>query len=270
MDDIAKYNKERWEELSKEGIGYSIPWMELTDETAYRAINREGVEIEIAGKDVLCLAASGGQQSAAFGILGARVTVLDLTERQLAKDRATADHYGLSIQTIQGDMRDLSVLESRSFDVVWLAHGINFVPDARKVIAESVRVLRPAGFFRIHFTNPYAHAVWDRWNGEGYLVTEPFEDGSEVSDPDPFWEFKAPDGTRKSVKGPHEFRHSLTTIVNTMISLGMRVIGVWEEEGGDPNAKPGSWNHFQSRMPPWITIWATRERLDFRSTAAVL
>jgi 2-polyprenyl-3-methyl-5-hydroxy-6-metoxy-1,4-benzoquinol methylase len=49
----------------------------------------------VKGKDVLCLASSGGQQSAAFGVLGANVTVFDLSENMLKKDVATAKHYGI-------------------------------------------------------------------------------------------------------------------------------------------------------------------------------
>ena len=40
--------------------------------------------------DVLCLAAGGGQQSVAFALLGANVTVFDLSETQLEHDRLAA------------------------------------------------------------------------------------------------------------------------------------------------------------------------------------
>ena len=42
---------------------------------------------KIAGKGVLCLAGGGGQQSAAFALLGAKVTVLDFSETQLERDK---------------------------------------------------------------------------------------------------------------------------------------------------------------------------------------
>ena len=236
MDEISEFNKRCWEELSEAGVIFSRPWLDLTQATASRAMNREGVPVDVAGKDVLCLAASGGQQSAAFGILGARVTVFDLSENQLAKDRATSKHYGFPIHTLQGDMRDLGVFPIASFDIVWAAHGINFVPNARAVIAECSRVLRAGGFFRIEFTNPYAHTLWDRWNGQGYLVSEPYEDGAEVAESDPFWDVETPEGSHKRI----------------------RLQGVWEHESGDRDAEPGSWHHFESRMPPWLTVWATR------------
>jgi len=52
-------------------------------------------------------------------MLGANVTVLDLSESQLQKDRYAADHLGATIETCQGDMRDLSRFQPDTFDLVW-------------------------------------------------------------------------------------------------------------------------------------------------------
>ena len=86
------------------------------------------------GKSVLCLAGGDGQQSAAFGLLGAKVSVVDFSEAQLEKDREVAVHYGLVIDTVEGDMRDLSHFADDSFDVVYHSYSINFVPDADTVL----------------------------------------------------------------------------------------------------------------------------------------
>ncbi len=78
VDEIARYNKGRWEELAEANIEYSRPFLDLDSEKAREAIDPEGVLADVSGLDVLCLASGGGQQSAAFGLLGANVTVLDL------------------------------------------------------------------------------------------------------------------------------------------------------------------------------------------------
>jgi 2-polyprenyl-3-methyl-5-hydroxy-6-metoxy-1,4-benzoquinol methylase len=57
---------------------------------------------DISGKRVLCLAAGGGQQSAAFGLLGADVTVFDLSDEMLARDQAAASRYGLPLAVTYG------------------------------------------------------------------------------------------------------------------------------------------------------------------------
>ena len=71
---------------------------------------------DVADKDVLCLAAGGGQQSAVFGLLGARVTVIDFTQGQLNGDITAAKHYGYPVETIRANIRDLSEIQDASFD----------------------------------------------------------------------------------------------------------------------------------------------------------
>ena len=63
---------------------------------------------------VLCLASGGGQQGPILAAAGANVTVFDASDKQLSQDRMVADRDGLSLQTIQGDMADLSCFEDLS------------------------------------------------------------------------------------------------------------------------------------------------------------
>jgi 2-polyprenyl-3-methyl-5-hydroxy-6-metoxy-1,4-benzoquinol methylase len=164
MDDLARYNKARWEELAKAGVIYSRPKLDLNHDSARVLIDPEGKMDDPAGKDVLCLGGGGGQQSAAFALLGAVVTVLDLCDTQLERDREAARHYGLDVCTISGDMRDLSRFERASFDIVWHAHSLNFVPDVGEVFDQVVRVLRPGGQYRLSCWNPMAHGLDQSWN----------------------------------------------------------------------------------------------------------
>lgn len=169
MDEIVSFNKQRWEELSEAGIEYARPWLDLTPESARQRIDPEGQLRQVDGARVLCLAASGGQQSAAFALLGARVTVLDLSENQLEKDRIAAAHYHLSVQTVQGDMQDLSRFQDSQF-----------------------------------------------------------------------------------------VRDSLSTVLNSLIRSGFVIRGLWEELGTRLEAEPGSWDHFNTIAPPFLTIWGQR------------
>ena len=41
-----------------------------------------------------------------------------------------------------------------------------------------------------------------------------------------------------------------------MVNLGFVILGLWEDVSADPGAEPGSWEHFKSIAPPWLTIWA--------------
>ena len=258
VDDIARYNKGRWEELAQANIESSRPFLDLNPEKAREVIDPEGILGEVDGLDVLCLASGGGQQSAAFGLLAANVTVLDLSETQLERDVEAAEHYSLDIQTVQGDMRDLSHFEDDSFDVVWNGHSLGFIPNAQDVLREVARVVRPGGRFRLTYYNPFFHGVDNEsWDGESYHLPGGFlYADSEVLYPDPRWSFQGTDGVRKSIAGPREFRHKLSTVMNGLIGLGFVILGFWETTSGESDPKPGSWEHFKSVAPPYITLWA--------------
>jgi ubiquinone/menaquinone biosynthesis C-methylase UbiE len=153
VDEIALYNRDRWDELVRAGVRYSRPYLELDSNMARQRYDRYGIIGDVRGKRVLCLAGGGGQQSAAFGLLGANVSVLDITEAQLEKDREAAAHYGFQTETVQGDMRDLSHFADDSFDVVYQSYSINFVPDADTVLDEVARVTRADGIYFLGCAN---------------------------------------------------------------------------------------------------------------------
>ena len=80
---------------------------------------------------MLCLASGGGQQGPILAAAGANVTVFDNSPRQLAQDRLVADREGLAIETVLGDMADLSAFPDARFDLI--VHPVSnvFVPDVR-------------------------------------------------------------------------------------------------------------------------------------------
>jgi SAM-dependent methyltransferase len=265
MDEVARFNRERWEELAGAGVPYSRPFLHLDRESARRTIDPEGFLGRVAGRDVLCLAGGGGQQSAAFALLGARVTVLDISPTQLERDRQAAAHYGTEVRTVEGDMRELSCFRDSSFDVVWHAHSLTFVPESRPVLAGVSRILRPRGLYRLYWWNPYVHGAQERWTGRGYLLTEPCADGAEVRYEDDRWDVEQPDGRTRRIPGPREFRHSLPSIVNGLIGHGFVILGLWEtgrepQEDADRLAAlaPGSWEHFRVVAPPYLTVVAAK------------
>jgi SAM-dependent methyltransferase len=254
-DDVARYNKERWEALAKARVPYSRPMLDLNADSALELVDPHGWIAQFEGKDVLCLAGGGGQQSVAFGLLGSNVTVLDLSETQLERDRQAAAHYGLALRTEQGDMRDLSRFADRSFDVVWHAHSITFIPEVQTVFAEVARVLRPGGIYHMSCNNPYSAGVDERdWNGTAYPLKDRYVDG-ELVFADDHWDIGYDDGTSTRVRGPREFRHTMSTLLNGMAERGLILLSFWEDTGDDPDAEPGTWEHLKSVAPPFIGFW---------------
>lgn len=257
MDEINRTNRERWNALAHANVEWSRPWLEYTPEEARRQIGRHGILSDISGKRVLCLASGGGQDSVAFGLLGADVTVLDLSDVQLERDQQAAVHHGLKVTTYQGDMRDLSIFPADCFDIVWQVYSLNFCPAVETVFREVARVLKPGGIYFLQFANPFSHAVDDEaWDGQAYPLNRPYIDGEDLTRYYPHWDVTQPDGSSVRLPGPHEFRHTLSTVMNGLAGNGFVFLGLWEWMQDDQNPDPGTWSHFTKIAPPWFdTFW---------------
>lgn len=259
MDESTKYNLKRWKALVDANALFTRPALNLDPASAREKLDPEGRLGSVAGKDVLCLASGGGQQSAAFALLGARVTVFDLSDEQLRRDQEAAAHYGVEIQTRQGDMRDLSCFEEKIFDIVYHSYSLGFVPDARAVFQQVARVTRTGGVYHFDCANPFFIGLGEKdWNGEGYTLKRPYINGAEVTYEDPDWVY---DRSKLDawIPPPREYRHTLSTVLSGLIEYGFVVLHISDYSGfyPDPQAEPGTWDHFVSIAPPWLSFWAS-------------
>lgn len=253
QDKDTNRNKDWWEKMVKEECGFTHPWINLEKKEIQGYIeNQQGTPHEqlgtmfpanilsnVDGKDVLCLASGGGQQSAVFSLLGARVTVVDITEGQLNGDRKAAEHYGYEITTLRVDMRDLFVIENNSFDLVYQAPSMSYIPSVHEVYAEVGRVLRPGGLYRVAHTNPAVEFIeTDSWDGEGYRISLLYTVHQ----------------VEYGESGSIQFRHYLSDIFNGLLGEGFSIQSVQEapihfQETFETN--PGTWEHSQMYVP-WI------------------
>ena len=258
MDEVAKYNVERWQALVQAKAIFTRPYLDLDRDSARSYLDPQRRLIDLADKEVLCLAAGGGQQSIAFALLGAKVTVFDISEAQLERDAQAAAHYKVSLTLVQGDMRDLSRFDEGSFDIVWHPYSLNFVPDARMVFREVARVLRVQGIYHFMCANPFFIGLGRKdWSGDGYTLKLPYVDGAEITYEDESWVFSG-DSPDKPVKECKEYRHTLSTLMGGLIEQGFLILNVSEQHFGTPDteAEPGTSEHFTSVAPPWLIFWA--------------
>ncbi|MHB1460460.1 MAG: class I SAM-dependent methyltransferase [Armatimonadota bacterium] len=256
---LIEENRQRWDALASANVMYSVPFLQFNKEDAARYIYRHEFITDVADKQVLCLASGGGQDSAAFGLLGAHVTVYDLSEVQLQRDRQAAEHHGYDVATVQGDMRDLSVFADGSFDMVWQPYSINFCPVVDPVFREVARVLKPGGLYHLAFANPFAAATDNECTDGGYRLRGLYTDGEEISRYlPPMSEVPQPDGSVISVPHPHEFRHTISTVMNTMTQSGFVFLKLTEWMREENPLEEGSWAHFTQCMPPFFESYWRR------------
>ncbi len=265
-EDARRIVEEHWDKEVEAGCGFTIPALDLTLELVEQHVAGEsealpGIEdlMEprwfldgVAGREVLCLASGGGQQSAVFGLLGANITVLDLCEGQLKGDRTAAEHYGYEIRTAKGDACDLSAFAEESFDLIYQAPGMSWIPDVRAVYREVYRVLRRGGRYRVALANPAVHLV--HWDGIGYRIVDRYKGGRVL---------KSAAGVESMEEGEPtgDNRHLFRDSVGGLIEAGFALRYFAE----DPrhlrtpvNGTPGSWEHSQYFLGLGINVVAEK------------
>ena len=125
---------------------------------------------QIKSRRVLCLAGGGGQQAPLLAAAGAIVTVFDISQKQLTRDRSVADREGLSLETVVGDMRDLSAFADASFDLIINPTAVCYCPEVLPIWRECFRVSKPGADLISGMINPIHYLFDARQRDNGKLV----------------------------------------------------------------------------------------------------
>jgi ubiquinone/menaquinone biosynthesis C-methylase UbiE len=112
----------------------------------------------VPGASILDVAGGTGKYAAYYALKSHPVTILDLSPKHVEQARAKLSQMGLDhVETLIGDARDLSRFANECFGVVLCMGPIYHLSDkdARAVIAECLRVLRPDGLLAMAYVNKY-------------------------------------------------------------------------------------------------------------------
>jgi len=120
--DIRKHNSLAWDQEVERGNKWTIPVSEAVIDAARRGqweiiltpskpVPRAWFP-DLEGLDVLCLASGGGQQGPILAAVGAKVTVLDNSPKQLEQDQLVAERHALDITTVDGDTTRSPIVSS--------------------------------------------------------------------------------------------------------------------------------------------------------------
>jgi len=238
--DARAHNRAAWDLLSRSGDRWTVPVDARTVERARRGewsvqltntkpVPRGWFPPDMRDVEILALASGGGQQACIFAAAGARVTLLDNSPEQLAKDRLVATRHGLELRLEEGTMEDLSRFPDASFDLVFNPISVIFTRDARAVWREAARVLRSGGALLAGFVQPVAY-LFDRaaLDGAAPLAVKhkvPYADERDL----PREELEARLGRRE----PLEFGHTLTDLLGAQLDAGLQLVAMYEDVFGD-------------------------------------
>lgn len=257
--DVRAHNRAAWDLLSRSGDRWTVPvdattiaaarrgkWSVVLTNT--RPVPRAWFPESLRGVDVLALASGGGQQGPIFAAAGARVSVLDNSPEQLAKDALVAKREGLDMRLVEGTMEDLSAFEDGSFDLVFNPTSVMFTRDVRKVWREAARVLRPGGALLAGFLKPETYLFGrEPLDGSPGLTVKhrlPYSDERDLE--------REVLAARVGRREPLEFSHTLTDLLGGQMDAGLAIVAMYEDVFGDVA--------LDAYMPGMIATRATRSK----------
>jgi len=225
--------------------------------TTYRMINR--VLPNLHGKRV-CVPSSGDNHAVfAFHLMGASVTSVDLSERQLENSASIAHKHGWDIEFVCDDTMTLSKIKSDEYDFVYTSNSVHvWINDLSSMYHNIHRILSRNGIyilFEVHpFTRPFGGDT------AKLTVTRPYDStGPVIIDNVPRYTWRMQD------------------IMNAMISSGLTMKHIeelyaedgsfWIDESveGEVTHSPQELEllcNWQSNplaaLPQWLSIQATK------------
>lgn len=251
VDALLQHNRRGWNRWARSGGEWSQPYAAERLEAA-----RKGdVEVvltpnkrvpdtwlgHLEGAEVLGLASGGGQQMPLFAAAGAQVTSFDLSDAQLARDRAVAEANGLTLQTVQGNMADLSALPSAHFDLIFHPVSNPYAPDLAPMWKEAFRVLKPGGRMLCGLMQPifycFDHEDLDKGGPLTLRYNVPYSDLEQMP----------PERLQQWVASGEalEFGHSMEQLIAWPLEAGFVMTGFYED----------SWSDAVSRLNPYFPIY---------------
>ncbi|PKO12990.1 MAG: SAM-dependent methyltransferase [Chloroflexi bacterium HGW-Chloroflexi-10] len=233
--DILTYNRKAWDQQVSQGNQWTQPvdhdQIELARQgdweiilTPVKAVPRSWYP-DFRGKPVLCLASGGGQQAPILAAAGGLVTTLDNSPRQLAQDQLVAEREGLTINTIEGDMRDLSMFPDNHFNLIFHPVSNIFIPNLDPVWREAYRVLQPGGVLMSGIANPVNYIFdMDKIDNEHVLEVRyklPYSDLNDLP--------KETLARNIAAGYPLEFSHTLDEQIGGQLNAGFVLTGFYED-----------------------------------------
>ena len=246
--DYTEHNRQAWNHYVGKGDRWTVPVPDSEVEEARKG--RWGILLtpsrkvprdwfpELQGLEVLALASGGGQQGPILAAGGARVTVFDQSERQLGQDEEVAGCYGLSLRTVRGDMRDLSVFPDASFDLVFNPCSVVFIEEVGRVWRECHRVLRPGGVLMTGLINPLMYQLQNRDGSFVLAHSQPYSDLRSLP----------PEERDRLIreKEPLEFGHGWTAQIGGQLEAGFCLTHMYEDHWGGGHEMDGFFPPFMA------------------------
>lgn len=239
MNEQSRINKQAWEYrayefwCNRDGTPSEKSLEILKDPKRSLKKHREYFE-DVKGLNIANICGSNGRRAVPLAILGADVTIFDLSEENKRYALELADCSNTTIEYIVGDIFDIDVKKyQQHFDLLYLEGGIlHYFHDLDQLMNILFSILKIGGKLILSDYHPIKTCI----TAESIYIPKYFNRESFQDDLS-YKQFFAPDEQHDfpSVTLSH---HTLSDIINSVISVGFTLQRFDEHRGWDSENIP--------------------------------
>lgn len=192
--------------------------------TPNKPMPHEWIPKSLKGKKVLGLASGGAQQMPIFAALGASVTVLDYSKKQLQSEEEFAKKAGYQIEIIHYDMTKPLPFLDETFDVIFHPVSNCYVEEVTGIFKECYRILKKGGILVAGLDNGINFISDDEITITNKLPYSPLKDESLLN-------------TALANDDGIQFSHTLEDQITGQLKAGFILTDLYEDINGEGRLK---------------------------------
>ena len=179
MDAMTQANRRAWDNLAKihyenYHVGKLLAGEPLLSEVIQAEVG------DVHGKSLIHLLCHIGTDTLSWGLLGARVTGVDISPESVQYARRIALQLGIDATFIVSDVMDLMEKIEATYDIVFASTGVVcWIPDLGKFAGTVRQLLKPGGIFYLHDGHPFRNMLEIPEAGQAILKNDYFQKGAQ-------------------------------------------------------------------------------------------
>ncbi|MCG7344527.1 class I SAM-dependent methyltransferase [Sporosarcina sp. ACRSL] len=211
---------------------------------------------EVKGKRVLNLLGSKGNKAVCFALLGADVTVVDISSENKRYAMELADAAGVSITYIVKDVLELQVDDISPFDIVILEMGVlHYFIDLHPLFHLVSRLLKENGIFIVRDYHPIVSKTLRIVDGVAVLDGDYFKE--EYSEVDVAYSSLLPIQIQQNLEKNVIRQWMLADVVNALVNSDFKIRKMKEDKGVHWAFPTDAPEGIAERLPGTFTICAS-------------
>lgn len=186
MNEMHERNRKGWDAMSpywQAKVDASQDWRKCPlDPTLVLKQQELRYLGNISGKDACVLGSGNNLVAFTLAGLGAKVTSVDISEKQLGIAAERAKELELDINFIQADVTDLGIIPDETFELVYTGgHVAVWISDLTRFYGEAGRILKRDGMFMVNEYHPFRR-IWKELPDRLEIESRYFNRGPHLRD----------------------------------------------------------------------------------------